>query len=120
MLNRYAKFLGPNLQKRYGRSSTYTPAQIERTVQETGLPQSHLWYGYAMFVEEAEFEAVRQSSGRDCDYKGMRQEIADLCLSGDRYFVVSNQSLGDYVNTPGGLGFGGVDGGVGGCGGGND
>jgi hypothetical protein len=70
---RYARSLGPGLQRDYGASETYNPQQIRATARRLGLPETSIDLGYPMFLPEATFDevaTVRQP--------GRRQALIDL------------------------------------------
>jgi hypothetical protein len=55
---RYARRLGPYLQRAYGGGDDYTPGQIRAAVQKCRLPVRYIKVGYAAFMTEEAFRAV--------------------------------------------------------------
>jgi len=82
-LKAYARKLGPLLKKRYGRSKVYTPGQVRTTVEFGGLDPHYLYYGYAMFCQEKQFQQLANEAREDFDFQGLRQEIGDKFFEGN-------------------------------------
>ena len=82
--------MGSQLKKRYGVSSNYTAGQIKTTVEHAGLRIDYIRYGYAMYMDKDGFDTLHRELDKQCDYESMRQEIADLCFSGDKNFSAEN------------------------------
>ena len=106
-VRRYAKKLGPVLTKRYGVKMTYSRPQIRSAAQTARLPAGDICYGYAMFMDESDFDAVHRELGESCDYGAMRQDIADVCFSGDADF--SSSDVMDYAAESSGFSGGDSD-----------
>ena len=64
------------LAKDYGPSETYTPKQVRRTIERSGLDIVYSCYGIAMFSGREDFNQFHSESGETCDYDAMRVEIA--------------------------------------------
>ena len=94
-IRRYAKKLGPMLTKRYGVKRTYSGPQIRSAAMTARLPAGDICYGYAMFMDESDFDEVHRELGESCDYAAMRHDIADVCFSGDAGF--SSSDVMDYA-----------------------
>jgi hypothetical protein len=71
----YIKKLGPLLRKRYGRSRYYTVAQVQKTVQISGLDAANICYAFSEYCSEADFAEYHASTGEVCDYSSMRSEM---------------------------------------------
>ena len=48
----YQRKLSPELSKRYGGPDSYTPAQVERTIDDLGLSRKYIRYAYLMYCEQ--------------------------------------------------------------------
>jgi hypothetical protein len=103
-LKAYARKLGPLLKKRYGGSKDYTPGQVRTTVEVGGLNPHYLYYGYAMFCQEKEFQQLANEASGDFDLQGLRQEIGDKFFSGD-----SNFSATDACSSTADMSYGSTD-----------
>lgn len=106
-IKRYARILGPLLKRRYGNSNTYTVGQIKNTAEQAKLPMAYICFGYAMYMSQDEFEKLHVSLGQRCDYGAMRQEVADLCFSGNSDFsteaaIAYGEDAGGVFDFPGG------------------
>ena len=73
---RYAQRLGPCLLKHFGNSPTYTRGQIERCVTEAGLSPRYIAFGFACFLEEADFGALARGLPIRIDYEEARRLVA--------------------------------------------
>lgn len=89
-LKAYEKKLGPLLQKRYGKSESYTPGQIQTTSRIVGLNEKYLFYGYVLFCIEDSFNHELSGSESGLDYHAMRQELGDKFFKGDYNFDISD------------------------------
>ena len=72
----YVKRLGRKLRERYGRSRSYTPAQVQRTAQLLGLNNDYLCYALCMYCERGDFDAYHAAAGESCDYDLMWHHIS--------------------------------------------
>ena len=73
---RYARSLGPALQRDYGTSEFYTPPQIRAAARRLGLPEAFIDLGHAVFLPEATFDEVaidRQKGRREALIKLFRR-----------------------------------------------
>lgn len=106
----YIKKLPSLLAKDYGKSKTYTPKQVKKTIERSGLSVSDACYGIAMFSSREAFDQYHQETGESCDYDAMRTEIADQHFQGNSGF-----EIGDIASVSsdygGGFDAGGFDGG---------
>ena len=50
------------------------------------MPSAYICYGFALFLDRADFDRVHEERGEVCDYDAMRQDIADTCFSSDATF----------------------------------
>lgn len=87
-IKKYALKLGPMLRQRYGASETYSAGQVKLTVEFTGLPSKYIHYGYAIYLSMEDFDTIQPELDQPCNYLATRQEIADVCFSGDAGFSV--------------------------------
>jgi len=114
----YIKKLPSLLAKDYGNSKTYTPKQVKRTIERSGLSVGDACYGIAMFSSREAFDQYHHEIGESCDYDAMRSEIAEQHFHGNAAFEVSDIASvsSDYGGgfDAGGFDGGGADGGGGG------
>ncbi len=122
-LKSYMKKLGPLLKKRYGRSKSYTPGQVKKTIEVEGLNPHYVYYGYAMFCQQEQFLQLATEENSELNLQNLRQEIGDKFFEGDSGFtpeeacqtsIEMNSGIIDFGND--GDGFsggdcGGIDGG---------
>jgi len=52
----YIKKLPSLLAKDYGKSKTYTPKQVKRTIERAGLSATNACYGIAIFSDRGAFD----------------------------------------------------------------
>jgi hypothetical protein len=125
----YARRLPRLLAKDYGHSERYTPQQVRRTIERSGMNMDFSCYGIAMFSGREDFNQFHQSSGENCDYDIMRGEIAATHFNGNSDFTIADMSnafhdsgshMSDGGHHGGGGDSGGSDSGGGGDGGGGD
>ncbi len=124
-LKGYLKKLGPMLEKRYGKSSAYTPQQVKSSSRIVGLNDNYIHYGYALFCMEDTFNEALKGSGIGLDYQTLRQELGDKYFDGNCDFNAMDVNYrGSQLDS--GFSFDGTDGGgfsagdFGGCDGGGD
>ncbi|HED35908.1 MAG TPA: hypothetical protein ENJ08_17065 [Gammaproteobacteria bacterium] len=86
----YIKKLPGLLAKDYGKSKTYTPGQVKKTIERHGLPVADARFGIAMFSDREAFDQYHQETGESCNYDDMRCEIADKHLDGNSYFGIAD------------------------------
>jgi hypothetical protein len=86
----YARRLPRLLIRDYGYSRTYTPQQVRRTVERSGLSVAHSCYAIAMFSDRDGFDHFHREIGEHCDYDVMRAEIADWQFNSNVDFSVSD------------------------------
>jgi uncharacterized membrane protein len=102
----YIKKLPDLLSKDYGRSKTYTPQQVKRTIERAGLNAAWGCYAISMFSSRDAFDAYHHEIGEPCDYDAMR------CIIREEYFQgKSDFDMADMVSASsdfgGGFGFDG-------------
>ncbi|MDH5447164.1 MAG: hypothetical protein OEY52_16565 [Gammaproteobacteria bacterium] len=112
----YIKKLPSLLAKDYGKSKTYTPKQVKRTIERSGLSVTDACYGIAMFSSREAFDQYHQETGESCNYDSMRCEIADKHFGGNSEFEISDiasasSSYGGGFDDGGFADAGGGDGG---------
>jgi hypothetical protein len=110
------------LVKDYGRSETYTPAQVSRTIARYKLNADYECYAIAAFSGPDHFAAHHDALGQTCDYAAMRTELAAAHFHGNTQFSISDMPghflqgmSGDsgFSDAGGHRGGGGSDGGGG-------
>jgi len=114
----FIKQLPGLLAKDYGKSKMYTPKQVKKTIERSGLSVANACYGIAMFSGRDAFEQYHQEMGENFSYVDMRGDIADKHFSGNSDFNVSDvasvsSSYGGGFDDGGSAGAGGSDGGGG-------
>lgn len=72
---RYARELGPWLQKSYGSSPHYTEGQIRRGVRELRLRERFIALGYAAFMDEEAYQAQRDEMPVGLSYQDARTQF---------------------------------------------
>lgn len=91
--------IAPSLIKRYGRSDRYTVGQIQTTIEHLGLPSSYAFIGYAMYLDEIDFNQWNQQISDPQNYQQTRQEILNVCFNGQKTF--SGWAATGYDSTGG-------------------
>ena len=105
----YIKDLPRLLAKDYGRSKTYTPKQVKRTIEHAGLPIVDSCFTIAMFSTRSEFDKYHEEIGEICDYQAMRCDVANNHFNGNAGFETSDinsvsSSYGGSFDDVGGVG----------------
>ena len=120
------------LRKNYHKRDDFTFDQIRATYRELNFNPIYIAYAYAAFFNKDAFNAVKVDSELDHNYTELRNEIGELCFSGNPDFCLSYSSQykgynynnnSDAASPIGNEGeaFYGYDGGSdSGCGGGSD
>jgi hypothetical protein len=86
----YTRRLPGLLVRDYGFSRSYTPLQVRRTVERSGLSVAYSCYAIAMFSDRDSFDRFHHATGEQCDYAGMRAEIADWQFHGNAGFTTTD------------------------------
>ena len=86
-IRRYAKSLGPELQRQYGRAKHYTPAQVKRVVEQRRYSIDWLCFALCMYCGRSDFDAYHRATGESCDYDAMRGEVAERFFDGNTSFT---------------------------------
>ena len=110
----YIKRLPRLLAKDYGKSKTYSPKQVKRSIERSGLSVTHACYAIAMFSGREAFDQYHHEVGEFCNYEAMRCEIADKHFSGNSDFEITDlasvsASYGGGIADGGFIGTGGGD-----------
>ena len=95
---RYARKLGPALNKAYGPSDTYTPGQIRTAISKLGLSPEYSALGYATFLSEEDYAHVAGNMPISIPYDEARQLV-------DRYRSSGRSSASHFYES--GLGMSG-------------
>src|SRR6266446_9889543 len=64
----YTRQLPRLLVRDYGFSRSYTPLQVRRTVERSGLSVAYSCYAIAMFSDRDGFDHFHHAMGEHCDY----------------------------------------------------
>ena len=97
----YVSSLGKDLARRYGKSKTYTSAQVEKTIHEAGYNWRHICYAYALHTSKEQFERWHNERGENCDYNEMREEISNKYFGGDMSSIESGSFSNDSFDSGG-------------------
>jgi len=108
---RYARELGPWLVKSYGRSSDYTEGQVRRGVRELRLDPRYIAFGYAAFMKEEAFEALRDRMPVKFPYQEARARFARFVRRSPDSSLTAGESTIDPSDVALGLDFHFHDGG---------
>lgn len=101
-LKAYARKLGPELRKRYGRSKTYTIDQINAACKQAGLRVDYVRYGYAMFVDPMEHRILRSRFEKEYDYQALKAEVMEHGSTGSDYSTHSGTAAASGDTASGG------------------
>ncbi len=120
----FVRDMGPELRKRYGRKSHYTPDEVKQTGRELRSNQDYFPYALCLFCSQADFNSQFPGAGNLPDYNALREEVGSSCFGGDTSFD-ANTAIEAASNTDTGWSgsggdFGGDSGGDSGGGGGGD
>src|SRR5262249_29416448 len=85
-VRQYLGKVGPDLRKKYGKQSHYSPEQVRRSVEEQGLGIDYLCFAYCMYCTPYDFDLVHSAAGEACDYVGMRTLVGDTFFAGSPTF----------------------------------
>jgi hypothetical protein len=85
----YVSKLPRLLLRDYGSAPAYTPAQIKRTLERSGLTTQYDCYAISMFSDRTQFDAYHQIAGETCDYGVMRGEVAAAHFHGYDAFTTT-------------------------------
>ena len=83
----YLTRLGPILQRRFGKSSHYSPVQVEQAAREAKMPMEDLCYGLSIYCTPDDFDDYHAAHGEDCSYWEMRVEVAEHHFHGNPAFT---------------------------------
>jgi hypothetical protein len=72
--------------KDYGKAKTYTPKQVKRSIERSGLSTVYACFGMAIFSGRDDFDKYHQEIGENCDYDVMRCELAGNYFNGNSNF----------------------------------
>jgi hypothetical protein len=112
-IRRYVRDLPRLLVRHYGFSPFYTPAQVKKTIERSGLNKDYSCYALSMFTSPQDFARYHDNIGETCDYSRMRSEIATSHFHGNAQFSITDMRthwVGDDANSSGhsaGFGHGG-------------
>lgn len=82
----YLGKVGPDLRKRYGKRSSYSPEQVRRSVEGQGLGIDYVCFAYCMYCSPADFDLVHSATGEVCDCVAMRSLVGDTFFAGSPTF----------------------------------
>jgi len=80
------------LEKDYGSRRSYTPMQINKTIERYSLSTVSVSFGIAMFAAKEEFDQYFYETGSSYHYEEIRSEIADKYFQGNINFTISSSS----------------------------
>ena len=67
--SQYGRRLLPELWSRYGASTLYTAAQIQRTVEALELDRRYIALGYAAFMPKEEYDSIARTVPMPMSYE---------------------------------------------------
>ena len=65
------------LSKDYGKSEFYTPQQVSKSIERSGLQTIYTYFAISMFCVRESYDSYYQPSGQAVSYDDSRTEIAD-------------------------------------------
>ncbi len=65
------------LSKDYGKSEFYTPQQVSKSIERSGLQTIYTYFAVSMFCVRESYDSYYQPSGQAVSYDDSRIEIAD-------------------------------------------
>lgn len=86
----YLRKLPRLLVKNYGYAKIYTPSQVRKTIERSGLDVDFSCYGIAIFSDRDGFDEFHQEIGETCDYDAMRAEVGEGYFHGHAGFSTSD------------------------------
>jgi hypothetical protein len=95
----YVFKLGPWLRRAYGASPTYTTDQVERGVRELNLNPRHIVFGHAVFLDPADFAAIRGTLPNPVTIEEARAALR-RDLGGAPQFDPADSSITDAEGLP--------------------
>lgn len=96
----YLTRLGPELRRRHGRQSKYTPEQVHESVLALGLRVDWLCWAYMLHCSPVDFETIHSAAGEVCDRSGMWTAVADVFFQGNTAFEPT--VVADVLSSGGG------------------
>lgn len=108
------------LSKDYGKSEFYTPEQVSKSIERSGLQAVYAYFAISIFCVQESYDSYYQNSGQAISYDDSRSEIADTYFNGHTGFSTKHidmiaedyNSSVSFDNPPGGE-LSGFDGGSG-------
>ena len=82
----YLGKVGPDLRRKHGKRSSYSPEQVRRSVESQGLGVDYMCFAYCMYCSPADFALVHAATGEVCDYLAMRSLVGDTFFAGSPTF----------------------------------
>ncbi len=65
------------LSKDYGKSEFYTPQQVSKSIERSGLQTIYTYFAISMFCVRESYDSYYQTPGQAVSYDDSRTEIAD-------------------------------------------
>lgn len=65
------------LSKDYGKSEFYTPQQVSKSIERSGLQTIYTYFAVSMFCVRESYDSYYQTPGQAVSYDDSRTEIAD-------------------------------------------
>ena len=114
-LRKMRRTLGPELRRRYGPQSSYTPAQVDRTYGDCGGSPEWKPYAYAMYCDERNYGTRGQASPyteqSTPTYREARDAISEDLFDGASHFTTQDVMDGGPIGMDAAPVDGGSDGG---------
>jgi hypothetical protein len=89
VVGQYISRLGPELRKRYGKQTHYTPDQVRTTAADQGLAVDYLCFAYCLYCSPADFSALHSGAAEVCEYWAMRALVGETFFPGATDLVLS-------------------------------
>lgn len=74
------------LSKEYGKSKHYTPEQVSKSIERSGLQTVYAYFAISIFCTQQSYDSYYQPSGQAVSYDESRSEIADSYFNGHTDF----------------------------------
>jgi hypothetical protein len=82
----YITKLGPELRKRHGKQTHYTPSQVRQAAVDGAMRFDYLCFAYCMYCSPSDFALVHAAAGEACDYAAMHAAIGATFFHGATEF----------------------------------
>lgn len=102
-LKAYVTQLPLVIQKEHGKHKRYTEMQITDCVKSAGLNLAHISYAWAIFLDRADYDALKRKNPYLGDYEALRREIGARFFNGkidfDTHDIFADAPNGEIKRT---------------------